>query len=935
MSETATRKDRISIVNPGSGKASTRAKPDKGSSPSSSSRGKLQPQIQVKKKRSLSGGASGRQVGTILHRKETKPTDDTSQQSANRNRTTGKISQKSKRNEGGLTTDESVKRNEALKKSKLRAEKQQKADEQNLEKIKKSDEKTAPSNTDSIEDLITDSKTTESSDQNEVKSERPNRTERSKTEKSEYQSRKKPFKSGDRQKTRDGNERGSKNFKSDDSDQRRRPYRSDNKGGTNKGSYNREGDSKNRQDRRTPDRSGTNKNRFSTPAEPADRNIPDVEKPSGRKTAAPTKQKAQPNRPRNRNDRERRRSKITITSALNDDGSQSRNRSLASLRRQREKEKRSGIAQEIVTEKISREVIIPDVITIQELANRMAERAVDVIKLLMKQGQMLKINDVLDSDSAQLVAEEMGHTVKRVSESDVEEGLFEIKDEEGELKSRPPVVTIMGHVDHGKTSLLDAIRKSKITSGEAGGITQHIGAYQIENGDKKITFIDTPGHAAFTQMRARGAKATDIVVLVVAADDGVMPQTKEAISHAKAADVPIILAINKIDKEGADSTRVRTELLQDEVAVESMGGEILDVEVSALKNTNLDKLLDAIQLQAEILELTANPNRAAEGIVIEAKLDKGRGPVATVLIQKGTLRVGDTIIAGSEWGRVRAMIDENGNQVEAAEPSKPVQILGFQATPEAGDLLTGVESESRAREISEYRIRKLRDEKQAAGRGTFEQLMVGLKSTSGLSELPVVVKGDVQGSVEAINSALEGLGTEEVKVRIIHSGVGGIKESDITLAQASKAAILGFNVRANQQARLVAETSGIELRYYNVIYDLVDDIKTILSGMLAPERRETFLGNAEILEIFKISKVGKIAGCKVTEGLVQRGAHVRLIRDDIVIHDGSLGTLKRFKDEVKEVHAGQECGMNFETYQDMQAGDVIECYNVEEIARQL
>ena len=910
MSETATRKDKISIVSPSSGKTSSRGKPEKGGSQPSSTRGKSHPQVQVKRNRSISKGSSGRPVGKILHRKEPKLADDSSQASTERKRTTGKITKKSQETAGGLTSSESVKRNEALRKSKLRQEEEQRKtkdskqlkSDQKDKTIAKQDEVTK---SDDINVEESENKSSDISDQRETKSKRT-------------------YKSGDQRKSGSENERTTKRFKSDNRDE------------PGKSTYNRDNDSRNRQNRRPSDRIGvdSNKNRFSRPAEPAGEMIPDPAKPSGRKTSGPTKQKPQTNRPRNRSDRERRRAKITITSALNEDG-QNRNRSLASLRRQREKERRSGTEQEIVTEKISREVTIPDVITIQELANRMAERAVDVIKLLMKQGQMLKINDVLDSDSAQLVAEEMGHTVKRVSESDVEEGLFKAKDEEGELKPRPPVVTIMGHVDHGKTSLLDAIRASKITSGEAGGITQHIGAYQIEKNGEKITFIDTPGHAAFTQMRARGAKATDIVILVVAADDGVMPQTKEAISHAKAANVPIILAINKIDKEGADSTRVRTELLQDEVAVESMGGEILDVEVSALKNTNLDKLLDAIQLQAEILELKANPDRAAEGIVIEAKLDKGRGPVATVLIQKGTLRIGDTIIAGSEWGRVRAMIDENGNQVKTAEPSKPVQILGFQATPEAGDLLTAVENESRAREISDYRYRKLRDEKQSTGRGSFEQLMIGLKSPSGLSELPIVIKGDVQGSVEAINSALEGLGTDEVKARIIHSGVGGIKESDITLAQASNAAILGFNVRANQQARMVADTNGIELRYYNVIYDLVDDIKSILSGMLTPERRETLLGNAEILEIFKISKVGKIAGCKVTEGVVQRGSHVRLIRDDIVIHEGSLGTLKRFKDEVKEVNAGQECGMNFESYQDMQAGDIIECYNVEEIARHL
>ena len=919
MTESVDREATISIKAPSKGKAPKRGDAEKSSS--SPLRGKSHPQIQIKRRRAIPKSPIGRTTGTLsLTRKDSKPEKSDSAKSTDVNRTKGKGTKSSQRTAGGLTTSESVKRDEALRAARERDEVKRKTSEDKQSDSKAKDLSSTEQDDESKKEKVKAIKPDDS------ETDAPTQRE-SKTGRTQYKSRKKPYKPADQRKAGENKEHSSKKFRPDNKDKR-----------PDKTSFTRDGDAKNRQNRKSSDRheSSTNKNRFSSPPDLEGGIITEPEQTSGRRPSGPLKQKTQTNRPRQRTDRERRRAKITITSALNDDGTQSRNRSLASLRRQREKEKRLGAAQEIVTEKISRDVVIPDVITIQELANRMAERSVDVIKLLMKQGQMMKINDVLDSDSAQLVAEEMGHTVKRVSESDVEEGLFKTTDEEGELKPRPPVVTIMGHVDHGKTSLLDAIRKSKITSGEAGGITQHIGAYQIEKNGGKITFIDTPGHAAFTQMRARGAKATDIVVLVVAADDGVMPQTKEAISHAKAAEVPIILAINKIDKEGADPNRVRTELLQDEVVVESMGGDILDVEVSALKNTNLDNLLDVIQLQAEVLELKANPDRAAEGIVIEAKLDKGRGPVATVLIQKGTLRIGDTVIAGSEWGRVRAMINENGDQVTEAEPSKPVQILGFQATPEAGDLMTAVKNESRAREISDYRYRKLRDAKQTSGmRGSFEQLMLGLKGNSGLSELPIVIKADVQGSVEAINSALESLGTDEVKARIIHSGVGGIKESDITLAQASKAAILGFNVRANQQARIVADSTGIELRYYNVIYDLVDDIKAILSGMLAPERRETFLGNAEILEIFKISKVGKIAGCKVTEGLVQRGAHVRLIRDDIVIHEGDLGTLKRFKEEVKEVQAGQECGMNFETYQDMQPGDIIECYNVEEIARKL
>ena len=637
---------------------------------------------------------------------------------------------------------------------------------------------------------------------------------------------------------------------------------------------------------------------------------------------------------RPRGGEDRRRSKLTISAATGGDDGQ-RARSLASMRRRQEKAKRGQ--QQVVREKISREVTLPEAITIQELANRMAERAVDVIKLLMKQGQMLKINDVIDADTAELIAEEMGHTVKRVSEADVEEGLFTQEDDTANMVSRPPVVTIMGHVDHGKTSLLDAIRKSKVVSGEAGGITQHIGAYQIDQDGHKITFIDTPGHAAFSQMRARGAKSTDIVILVVAADDGVMPQTKEAIAHAKAADAPIIIAINKIDKPGADPNRVRTELLSEELVTESMGGDVIDVEVSALNGDNLDKLLEMILLQAEVLELKANPERTAEGIVIEAQLDRGRGPVATVLVQKGTLKPGDILVAGAEWGRVRAMLDETGNQVKEAGPSKPVEVLGFQGTPAAGDLVAVVENEARAREITEYRQRQIREKASvvaSAARGSLEQMMLNQQNSS-KKEFPLVLKADVQGSAEAIAHALNELGTDEVGARILLSGVGGITESDITLAAASNAPILGFNVRANKQAREAASRDGIEIRYYNVIYDLVDDIKAAMSGLLSPERRETFLGNAEIKEIFHISKVGKVAGCLVTEGIVERGANVRLIRDDVVIHEGELGTLKRFKDEVKTVESGQECGMNFVKYQDMRPGDIIECFRVEQIARTL
>ncbi|HET7717908.1 MAG TPA: translation initiation factor IF-2 [Bauldia sp.] len=629
---------------------------------------------------------------------------------------------------------------------------------------------------------------------------------------------------------------------------------------------------------------------------------------------------------------ERRRGKLTLVNALDDS---ERARSLTSIRRRRERDR--ARAHEGPREKIAREVVIPETITIQELANRMAERAVDVIKLMMKQGHLVKAADVIDADTAQLIAEDMGHTVRRVAESDVEEGLFTATDAVEDLQPRAPVVTIMGHVDHGKTSLLDAIREANVVAGEAGGITQHIGAYQVNRGGQKITFIDTPGHAAFTAMRARGAKVTDIVVLVVAADDGVMPQTIEAINHAKAARVPIIVAINKIDKPDAEPQRVRTELLQHEVFVESMGGEVLDVEVSALKHLNLDRLLDTILLQAEVLELRANPNRPAEGTVIEAKLDRGRGPVATVLVQRGTLHVGDILVAGSEWGKVRALLDDRGEAVKDAGPSAPVEVLGFQGAPEAGDRFAVVDSEARAREVTDYRARQKREKAQAkmtGARGSLAEMMNQLQ-TAGQKIFPLVVKADVQGSVEAITQALTSLGTNEVAARVIHAGVGGITESDVTLAATSNAAIIGFNVRANAQARDTAERDGIEIRYYNIIYNLVDDVKAAMSGLLSPERRETMLGNAEILEVFDISKVGKVAGCRVTDGVVQRGANVRLIRDNVVIHEGKLSTLKRFKDEVREVPAGQECGMAFEKYQDIRKGDIIECYRVEEVARTL
>jgi len=632
---------------------------------------------------------------------------------------------------------------------------------------------------------------------------------------------------------------------------------------------------------------------------------------------------------------QKQRGRLTVVTALNADDV--RERSIASFRRRTQRLK--GHASSEQKEKLVREVTIPEAITIQELANRMSERAVDVIRLLMKQGAMHKITDVIDADTAQLIAEELGHTVKRVAASDVEEGLFDVVDDSTDTEPRSPVVTVMGHVDHGKTSLLDALRHANVVSGEAGGITQHIGAYQVASPEsgKMITFIDTPGHAAFTAMRARGAKVTDIVVLVVAADDGVMPQTVEAINHAKAAKVPMIVAINKIDKPDARPERVRTELLQHEVQVESLGGDVVDVEVSAKNKTNLDRLLEMIVLQAELLDLKTNSDRPAEGTVIEAKLDRGRGPVATVLVQRGTLGVGDIIVAGAEMGRVRALISDQGETVDEAGPSVPVEVLGFNGPPEAGDRLAVVENEARARQITSYRAHQKRENAAASVsgmRGSLEQMMSQLK-TSGRKEFPLIVKADVQGSLEAILGSLEKLGTEEVAARILHAGVGGISESDVTLAEGFNAAIIGFSVRANKEAAAAAKRNGIEIRYYNIIYDLVDDVKKAMSGLLAPTLRETMLGNAQILEIFNISKVGKVAGCRVTDGTVERGANVRLIRDNVVVHEGKLSTLKRFKDEVKEVVAGQECGMAFESYHDMRVGDVIECYRVETIQRSL
>ncbi|MGM0586402.1 MAG: translation initiation factor IF-2, partial [Pseudomonadota bacterium] len=571
------------------------------------------------------------------------------------------------------------------------------------------------------------------------------------------------------------------------------------------------------------------------------------------------------------------------------------------------------------------------------LANRMAERAADLVKALFKNGMMVTINDTLDAETAELLVEEFGHKVVRVSEADVESVIETAEDKPEDLKPRAPVVTIMGHVDHGKTSLLDAIRKTQVVKGEAGGITQHIGAYQITtDSGAPITFLDTPGHAAFTSMRARGAQVTDIVVLVVAADDSVMPQTIEAIHHARAAGVPMIVAINKCDRPSADPDKVRTELLQHEVVVEAMSGDVLDVEVSAISGQGLDTLLENIALQAELLELKANPDRPAEGAVIEAKLDTGRGPVATVLVQRGTLRRGDVFVVGEQWGRVRAMMTDTGDRVDEAGPSLPVEVLGLQGTPEAGDVLNVVESEGEAREIADYRQRKAKEKQAATGaRATLDQLLAQAKADEDVSELPVLIKADVQGSAEAIVQALEKIGNEDVRVRVVHSGVGAITETDIGLAEASNMPVIGFNVRANAPAREAANQKGVEIRYYSVIYDLVDDVKLAAEGLLRPEVREHYIGYAKIKEVFKVSGVGKVAGCEVTDGVARRAAGVRLLRDDVVIHEGKLKTLKRFKDEVSEVRAGQECGMAFEHYEDIREGDVIEIFTTEEVKRTL
>ncbi|KIT14868.1 translation initiation factor IF-2 [Jannaschia aquimarina] len=659
------------------------------------------------------------------------------------------------------------------------------------------------------------------------------------------------------------------------------------------------------------------------------RNLGPDAKPGGRD--APRRRDDDSGKPKGGDSR--RSGKLTVNQALR--GGEGRQRSLASMRRKQERQRQKG-GSSGPQEKVIRTVQLPEAITVSELANRMTERVADVVKALMQNGIMATQTQSIDADTAELIIEEFGHKVQRVSDADVEQVIDVAEDKDEDLKARAPVITIMGHVDHGKTSLLDAIRNARVVAGEAGGITQHIGAYQVKQGDATLTFLDTPGHAAFTSMRARGAQVTDIVVLVVAADDAVMPQTVEAINHAKAAEVPMIVAINKVDLPAADPDKVRTDLLQHEVIVEKMSGEVQDVEVSAQTGQGLDQLLEAIALQAEILELKANPDRAAQGAVIEAQLDVGRGPVATVLVQNGTLKQGDIFVVGEQWGKVRAMENDQGKRVNEAGPSVPVEVLGINGTPEAGDVLNVVQSEAQAREIAEFRAQQAKDKRAALGAATtLDQLLAQAKADEDVSELPVLVKADVQGSAEAIIQAMEKIGNDEVRVRVLHSGVGAITESDIGLAEASKAPVIGFNVRANAPARAAANQKGVEIRYYSVIYDLVDDVKAAASGLLSAEIKENFIGYAEIKETFRVTGVGNVAGCLVTEGVARRSAGVRLLRDNVVIHEGTLKTLKRFKDEVKEVQSGQECGMAFENYDDIRQGDVIEIFEREEVERSL
>ncbi len=671
-----------------------------------------------------------------------------------------------------------------------------------------------------------------------------------------------------------------------------------------------------------------------TPAPAADDRGASKSAPARKQAQEPRRDDQQrQNRGKGRDDG-RRSGKLTVNQALS--GGDGRQRSLASMKRKQERARQKALGNSEPREKVVRDVQVPEAIVVSELANRMAEKVPDVVKSLMQMGMMVTQNQTIDQDTAELIVEEFGHKIVRVSDADVEQVIDSVEDSDDDLQLRPPVITVMGHVDHGKTSVLDAIRNAKVVSGEAGGITQHIGAYQVNQDGAVLTFLDTPGHAAFTSMRARGAQVTDIVVLVVAADDAVMPQTVEAIAHAKAAEVPMIVAINKIDLPAAQPDKVRTDLLQHEVIVEKMSGEVQDVEVSAITGQGLDTLLESIALQSEILELKANPNRAAAGAVIEAQLDVGRGPVATVLVQNGTLKQGDIFVVGEQWGKVRALVNDKGERVKAAGPSVPVEVLGLNGTPEAGDVLNVVDTEAQAREIAEYRAQAAKDKRAAAGAAvTLDQLMANAKADENVSELPVVVKADVQGSAEAIVQAMEKIGNDEVRVRVLHSGVGAITESDIGLAEASGAPVFGFNVRANAPARNSANQKGVEIRYYSVIYDLVDDVKAAASGLLSAEIKEKFIGYANIKEVFKVSGVGKVAGCLVTEGVARRSAGVRLLRDNVVIHEGTLKTLKRFKDEVAEVQSGQECGMAFENYDDIRPNDVIEIFEREEVERTL
>ncbi|MEM8802627.1 MAG: translation initiation factor IF-2 [Pseudomonadota bacterium] len=671
------------------------------------------------------------------------------------------------------------------------------------------------------------------------------------------------------------------------------------------------------------------------PAEAPQKSAPQKAAPRGRERDNRDDRKQENRRGGGRDD-SRRSGKLTLNQALSG-GEGGRQKSLAAMKRKQERARQKAMGGNVEREKVVRTVQLPEAIVVSELANRMTERVADVVKSLMTNGIMATQNQTIDADTAELIIEEFGHKVQRVSDADVEDVIDTIEDKDEDLQDRPPVITIMGHVDHGKTSLLDAIRDTSVTSGEAGGITQHIGAYQVTTkGGAVLSFLDTPGHAAFTSMRARGAQVTDIVVLVVAADDAVMPQTVEAIAHAKAAEVPMIVAINKVDLPAANADKVRTDLLQHEVIVEKMSGEVQDVEVSAQTGQGLDELLEAIALQAEILELKANPERAAMGAVIEAQLDVGRGPVATVLVQNGTLKQGDIFVVGEQWGKVRAMENDRGDRVKIAGPSVPVEVLGLNGTPEAGDVLNVVDTEAQAREIASYRESAAKEKRAAAGAATtLEQLMAKAKEDENVTEMPIVVKADVQGSAEAIVQAMEKIGNDEVRVRVLHSGVGAITESDIGLSEASGAPVFGFNVRANAPARNAANQKGVEIRYYSVIYDLVDDVKAAASGLLSAEVRENFIGYAQIKEVFKVSGVGKVAGCLVTEGVARRSAGVRLLRDDVVIHEGTLKTLKRFKDEVPEVQSGQECGMAFENYEDIRENDVIEIFEREEVERTL